>query len=110
MILTFKKLSNRWFIDIPYNGDIGDLEMVEGANTFLNNLPQISEDIVKIEIFEDNNKKSDNEIIKIKEDDFLMGATYQAKSEYYNGTLWICSVTLDLFGEFPDLIKFNILK
>ena len=33
--LTFIKLSNRWFVDIPWDGMIEDLEMVSGADLFL---------------------------------------------------------------------------
>lgn len=36
--LKFVKLSNRWFVDIPYIGSIEDLEMVEGSDKFLNSL------------------------------------------------------------------------
>lgn len=83
--------------------------MVGGADVFLNNLPQISTDIVQIEIFEDNDKEADNEINKISEDDFLSGATYQAKSKYYNGTVWLCGVTLEVVVEFRQTIKFNVI-
>ena len=33
--LTFIKLSNRWFVDIPWYGMLEDLEMVNGADIFL---------------------------------------------------------------------------
>ena len=37
-ILTFIKLSNRWFIDIPWDGMIEDLEMVSGSDLFLDTI------------------------------------------------------------------------
>lgn len=33
--LTFKKLAQRWFVDIPWIGSIDDLQMVNGADDFL---------------------------------------------------------------------------
>lgn len=33
--LTFKKLAQRWFVDIPWAGSIDDLQMVNGADDFL---------------------------------------------------------------------------
>lgn len=33
--LTFKKLAQRWFVDIPWIGSIDDLQMVNGADDFI---------------------------------------------------------------------------
>ena len=30
--LEFVKLSERWYIDIPWIGDVNDLQMVDGAD------------------------------------------------------------------------------
>ena len=39
---------------------------------------------------------------KIEEDEF--GATYLCKSKNYNDRVWICAVTLAVFGEYPQNI------
>ena len=36
--LRFIKLSNKWFVDIPWDGDIDDLQMVDGADLMLDAL------------------------------------------------------------------------
>ena len=37
-ILSFVKLSERWFVDIPWEGDVSDLQMVAGADLLLDSL------------------------------------------------------------------------
>lgn len=39
---------------------------------------------------------------KIEEDE--CGATYLCKSKNYNDRVWICAVTLSVFGEYPQNI------
>lgn len=39
---------------------------------------------------------------KIEEDE--SGATYLCKSRRYNDRVWICPVTLEVFGEYPQNI------
>ena len=36
--LRFIKLSNKWFVDIHWDGDIYDLQMVDGADLMLDAL------------------------------------------------------------------------
>ena len=35
MKLRFIKLSNKWFVDIPWDGDVNDLQMISGSDLFL---------------------------------------------------------------------------
>ena len=102
MLLTFKKLSNRWFIDIPYDGDIGDLEMVMGADKLLDKLPQISKDIVEINI---SNTPTLYRLDKIEETD--VSCTYYTNNPKFEGEIWLCNVTKLVLGEFPETIYFK---
>lgn len=104
MFLRFKKLSNRWFIDIPYDGDIGDLEMVMGASNLLDKLPQISTDIVEIQL---SDKFTLYRLDKIEENEF--GATYYTNNPKYEGDVWLCNITKLVLGEFPTTIYFSIV-
>ena len=104
MFLRSKKLSNRWFIDIPYDGDIGDLEMVIGASNLLDKLPQISTDIVEIQL---SDKFTLYRLDKIEENEF--GATYYTNNPKYEGDVWLCNITKLVLGEFPTTIYFSIV-
>lgn len=100
--LKFIKLSERWFIDIPYSGDVGDLEMVEGAATMLNCYDK-GDGIVRITVL-----KSGEEPIEGREiASFRMsyyddnGAVYVVNSNHYRDTIWLCNVTKLVLGDFP---------
>lgn len=101
--LKFKKLSNRWFIDIPYDGDIGDLEMVLGADLLLGSVKSMLTDSVTLDIVP---YKTCNELRKIEEDRF--GCTYYADTANFKGEIWLCNITKILFGRFPNVINFQI--
>lgn len=106
MKLTFKRLSERWFIDIPWDGSVDDLEMVGNAAIFLNNLPQISPDIIVIELNDTGpyilNKKQSSDYIP----ENWGGATYDSEQIK---DIWLCPVTLDVLGEYPETIKFKVI-
>lgn len=103
--LKFVKLSNKWFVDIPYDGNINDLQMVDGADTFLD-CYNSRNGIVEIGIFEQNDKPRVSHktafLKKISTDEF--GATYSVDSEKYRGNIWLCEITKLVFGEYPDEI------
>lgn len=105
MKLVFKKLANRWFYDMDYDGDINDLEMVLGADKLIESLPDKS-DIKTIEIVPN---KTDCELRKLEEDEFETGCTYYADTPYYKGDIWLCAVTKTVMGKYPDVINFNII-
>lgn len=102
MKLKFKKLSGRWYIDIPYNGDIADLEMVCGADLLLEYISPTTDETKCIEIVP---HKTCNELRKLEEDE--MGCTYFADTIGYTGEVWLCNVTKLVLGKFPDVINFE---
>lgn len=107
MDLTFKKLANRWFYDIPYDGDINDLEMVLGADKLIESIPSL---VFKgIKIIEIVPNKTDCELRKLEEDEFETGCTYYADTPFFKGEIWLCAVTKTVLGKYPDVINFIIV-
>ena len=49
---NFVKISGRWFVDVPYNGSVSDLEMVDGADTFLEAYSEGDSNVVHVMIME----------------------------------------------------------
>ena len=100
----FVKLSGRWFVDIPWDGDISDLEMVAGANTLLECYQK--DDVVKCGILDDNyaidDVKQVAHLTQISCDD--NGSFYKVDSELYRGDIWLCTVLKHVFGEYPKHI------
>lgn len=104
MKLRFVKLSNRWFVDIPWDGMIEDLEMVGGSDLFLDS---ISGYMGAVTIGISTEEMPDSvKISKVREDEF--GAFYKIYTYEYKGELWLCNVTKYLFNEFPDNFWINI--
>lgn len=91
-----------------YEGDFEDLEMVDGADTFLD---YISQDglTASIDVFDDI---PDDETCPMLEmllhDEY--GATYQVNNfEGFGDTVWLCNVAHLFFqGEHPRVIYFQI--
>jgi hypothetical protein len=96
--LTFVKLSNRWFIDIPWDGMIEDLEMVSGSDLFLDTISN-GKKVVNIEVCTEEMYKS-IKLPKVNEDE--LGAFYKVNTFDYKGDIWLCNVTKHLFDEFPE--------
>ena len=105
-ILTFIKLSNRWFIDIPWDGMIEDLEMVSGSDLFLdtisNGKKMITLEVGTSQIYEGT------KLSKVREDEY--GAFYKVYTYEFKGEIWLCNVTKYLFDIFPDEFWFKIVK
>lgn len=104
MELTFKKLSNRWFIDIEYNGDIADLEMVAGADKLIESISPTLKETKTIRIVP---YKTGNELRKLEE--YEMGCTYFADTFGYRDEIWLCNVTKIVLGRFPEVINFEVV-
>jgi len=102
----FYKENNKWYIDLPeWEGDIGELQMVCGADVFLDLVSQGENErylILSKESFENADK-----LLFLKEEN--SGAWYRIK--FYHGLqfefdLWLCHVTTFVFKCFPEIIYF----
>lgn len=104
--LTFIKLSNRWFVDIPWDGMIEELEMVGGSDLFLDSISNgkkiITLDVCTSEMY------NSTRINKVREDEY--GAFYNINTYEFKGDIWLCNVTKILFGDFPNEFWFKIVK
>jgi hypothetical protein len=105
-----------WFIDLPeWTGERGDLQMVSGADTFLDILSQ-GRDVVCLrmskEPFLDCQFLQFQEIGRLEGPELGEGAWYFLQS--YQGInyclrMWLCDVTKFLFVEFPNKIYFQVI-
>jgi hypothetical protein len=113
--LTFKKEKGTWYIDLPeWKGPKASLAMVAGADTMLDCISN-STNICKIEITTEPIKdfQGDGLIKKTTETSGILrsfyGQHYDAEGLYV-GLIWLCPVTKFVFGDYPDVIYFKLLK
>lgn len=109
--LTFVRLCNKWYVDLPeYNGSLGELEMVAGADELLQEIVDQSDKThqVTLEIVE-NKKDSDIQLYLAELNN--VGGTYKVYSndKFKTKEVWLCNVTKFVFGEHPNEIFVKIL-
>ena len=104
MTLRFIKLSNKWFIDIPWDGDVNDLQMVCGADVLLDTLSNGNFFVILNVSTEELNES----FVLNKKCDDEFGCFYSCYTYEFKGEIWLCNVTKHLFHEFP--IKFYVKK
>lgn len=104
MEINFERFDDgRWYVIFPeYEGNYEDLEMVEGADKMLDSL---TEDNLKVSL--EVSLKDDFIFPFILElqthDDY--GAYYEVVDcPLFKGTIWLCNVTHEFFGEHPEKI------
>jgi hypothetical protein len=105
----YKEVTGRWYVDLPeWEGSKDDLEMVAGADTFLEILSQ-GQGITNVTLSD-----------KCYEGSYLLemqrlggeigGAWYKLDSFEgieFNMEMWLCDVTSFVFGRLPDIIYFS---
>ena len=99
----FEKDSNgRWYVVLPeWTGEREELEMVLGADSFLEILAQGENKVtvaICTEIFCDFKFKL--ELVKYENG----GGTYNLTSDMFNFSVWLCHVTEFVFGKLPKII------
>jgi len=109
---TFNKEEGGWFIDLPQyleaGGDKVDLQMVAGADTMLDLLSDYGSSIT-LDISLENCPHQ--LILVLGEDMGLEGADYVATYKSQDFPVWLCAVTLYVFGgEYPGVIYINIVE
>ncbi len=109
MQLTFEKWEDgRWFVVLPaYDGDQEDLEMVGGADTFLDFL---TEDGLYVNVDVSLEDMGNNPICLTLMEHDEIGGTYNVENyEGFNQCVWLCNVVHYIFGEHPENLYFTIL-
>ena len=109
MIREFKfyKDEGGWFVDLPeWEGTKADLAMVSGADTMLDIISQGENDIkvlLSTEEFDGSNRLEFlRESPEVGEGSWYLMKSY--KGIEYNLELWLCNVTIFVFGNFPKYI------
>ena len=102
-ILTFNKEDNKWYIDLPeWEGDKAELQMVMGAD---DRLDEISKNGNKVVMLVSLEPFDSSEIVELQRIEFD-GATYLFREK----EMWLCEVTLSVFGEFPDRFYVKVIS
>lgn len=115
----FYKDEYGWFIDLkwfPFN--IGHLAMVCGADKMLDIISNNTEEVVLNISTSKFEMKYSNRLERRVKLGFLNGTTYEVMSsdiefetEYLDKNhLWLCAVTLLVFGYYPKEIYFGVKK
>lgn len=110
--IEFYKKENRWYANLPdyisSGGTEADCEMVSGADEWLDYLSKNGNSITLIL----SNEPIQEQLVLIdKSESDEFGATYMAytyKEEDVNQQIWLCPVTLFVFGEYPKVIYYKI--
>lgn len=103
----YKTAFNRWFIDLPdWNGSIDDLEMVQGADTMLDKVSHHTNECY-LELSDELFEGAD--LLTLADDlsDTVGGGIYlleNYKGDFINHKMWLCGVTVDVFGTLPERI------
>ena len=95
-----KNEHSRWYVVLPeWEGDKEDLEMVMGADTWLDIIAQ-GENLVNITLSEKEMPGYKYKLTLNRE--FQGGAYYDLESTYFNFEIWLCFVTTFVFGKLPQ--------
>ena len=108
MEITFEKREDgRWFVILPeWDGLQEDLEMVDGADTFLDFL---TTDGLYVTLDVSLDELPGYSFLELVGHDAL-GGTYQVCNVVgFDHEVWLCNVVHFLFGEHPENIYFKVL-
>lgn len=110
----FYKTDDSWFVDLPeWEGERWELEMVMGADTFLDILSQGESEVfvtLSQDYFEGSEVLQYTKLGRLEGPELGEGAWYFL-NEYqgisYTLELWLCHVTTFVFGDYPNRIYFR---
>lgn len=112
--IQFEKLGHEWFAVLPeWQGPKADLQMVCGADTWLDILCQGEWDVwllISDEPFDGAEKLFMLGEGRLEGPELGEGAWYEAKTYIgleYNLEMWLCDVTQFVFGNFPKIIYYK---
>jgi len=110
--LKFYKRDNRWFVDFPEyinaGGTEDECEMVAGADVWLDIISDYS-DSITLKVSDEQSLKENLVLYEVLE----TGAVYVVQTyefEVINKEMWLCPVTLFLFGHYPETIYYSKIK
>lgn len=108
--LSFERDGRRWYAVIPqWKGSRANLEMVAGADTFLESLDVLNKGFITLDI-DIKYSYGFHKLMKANECKYG-GANYIYKPhQKLPKFMWLCEVTLFVFGKYPENIYFKIVK
>ena len=100
---TFQKdEDNRWYVVLPeWTGDRSDLEMVQGADIFLDIIAK-GRTSIKVKISLEPFEESKYTLTFVNHEGG--GGTYHLESGEFDLTVWLCHVIEFVFGNIPQKI------
>lgn len=110
----YKEETGRWYVDLPeWEGEKDELEMVMGADSFLEILSQ-GENEVYVTLSDTEFPNAERlrllDLGRIESIELGSGAWYSLTSYKdipYDIEMWLCDVTKFVFGGFPKVIYFK---
>ena len=106
--LTFvQDPDGRWYIDIPWDGNRSNLEMVAGSDRLLSHIAK-GDNKVTLQVILDYIDDDNGYIILDRfEHSLAGGASYTVSNAGFKEPIWICPVTLCVLGRYPKTIYFK---
>ena len=106
--LTFvQDPDGRWYIDIPWDGNRSNLEMVAGSDRLLSHIAK-GDNKVTLQVILDYIDDYNGYIILDRfEKSLAGGASYTVSNAEFKEPIWICPVTLCVLGRYPKKIYFK---
>lgn len=102
-VLSFNKEEDKWYIDLPdWKGDKAELQMVMGADDALDEISKGKDKVMMLVSLEPFDSSEAVELQRIEFD----GATYLFREK----EMWLCEVTLSVFGEFPGKFYIKVIS
>ena len=106
--LTFvQDPDGRWYIDIPWDGNRSNLEMVAGSDKLLSHIAKGDNKVTFQVILDYIDDYNDYIILDRFEHSLAGGASYTVSNAEFKEPIWICPVTLCVLGRYPKKIYFK---
>lgn len=98
----------RWYIDMPWDGNRGNLEMVAGSDDLLSFLDHESKHRVTLHVIPSEERLNIDDHYELRQiDKSLLGGSHYDSSAVTDSQIdriWICPVTLCVLGCYPKYI------
>lgn len=111
VIRFYKDFGGLWFADLPEylqeGGQLADLQMVEGADIWLEKLAQGKKEVTIRVDFQAPRSDDDGRLLNIDMNAHDPGH-YLVYPDIHE--LWLCPVLTWVAGDYPDIIYYKIIK
>jgi len=104
----FQDSDERWYIDMPWDGNHGNLEMVAGADDLLSYLDKEKQHRITIHVIPSEEQMSVDDHTELRQlDKSLTGGSHYDATSFDGFRMkksWICPVTLCVLGRYPKYL------